>query len=160
MKIEFTKEWCHKMALLEGDLEIGAGVYAADPTFDSPTSKSDDARKESNVVFGRFVKLMRRRHGLTIETLANDINVDIADLVGIEDDAKFKPEPRVVHQIATFFEVPESRLMEVAGLTTPKNDMLISEAFRFAARSDSVAELTTEEKAALEAFVSVLCKES
>lgn len=29
-----TKEWCEKMARLEGDSEVGAGPLAADPVFD------------------------------------------------------------------------------------------------------------------------------
>ena len=31
MKIEVSKEWCERMALLEGDSEIGAGLLARDP---------------------------------------------------------------------------------------------------------------------------------
>jgi hypothetical protein len=29
----FSKEWCLKMAELEGDAEIGAGLLASDPVF-------------------------------------------------------------------------------------------------------------------------------
>ena len=50
--------------------------------------------------------------------------------------------------------------MQVAGLTTPKNDNLIQEAVRFAARSESVAALNQTERAALEAFVSVLSEQN
>jgi hypothetical protein len=47
-------------------------------------------------------------------------------------------------------------LLQVAGLTAPKDTHLLDEAVRFAARSEPVAALTVEERAALEAFVSVL----
>ena len=34
MKIEITKDWCIRMAQLEADAEIGAGLLAIDPVFD------------------------------------------------------------------------------------------------------------------------------
>ena len=34
MKLEIGKEWCIRMAQLEGDAEIGAGRLAVDPVFD------------------------------------------------------------------------------------------------------------------------------
>jgi hypothetical protein len=33
MKLNVSPEWCLKMAELEGDQEVGAGILAADPTF-------------------------------------------------------------------------------------------------------------------------------
>ena len=34
MKLEIEKDWCIRMAHLEGDAEIGAGRPAVDPVFD------------------------------------------------------------------------------------------------------------------------------
>lgn len=34
MKVDIDKEWCLRMAELEGDAEIGAGRLAIDPIFD------------------------------------------------------------------------------------------------------------------------------
>jgi hypothetical protein len=34
VNFEFSKEWWLRMALIEGDDEIGAGQIAVDPTFD------------------------------------------------------------------------------------------------------------------------------
>ena len=34
MKLEIEKDWCIRMAHLEGDAEIGAGRLAVDPVFD------------------------------------------------------------------------------------------------------------------------------
>lgn len=157
MKVEFTKEWCLRMAQLEGDSAIGAGVYALDPTFDHEPGVS--VPDESNVAFGRFVRLMRRHRGVSLEKLAEDADVDITDLVEIEDDTRHKPEPRTVYQLANYFRVPEVNLLQIAGLTAPKDPHLLGEAIRFAARSDPVAQLTPEERAALESFVAVLSKQ-
>lgn len=155
MRFEFSKDWCLRMAQIGGDDEIGAGLVAADPTFDGeamPAVSTD----ELNVAFGRFVRLMRRNRGLTIEKLAETADVEITELVAIEDDTRHKPEVRTVYQLANFFDVSRPNLMQIAGLVVAQDNRLVSEAARFAARSDPVAALTPEERAALDAFVAVL----
>lgn len=156
MKIEYTKDWCVRMAAIEGDAAIGVGPYAVDPTFEQESQAVPNVADTANVVFGRFVRLMRRRKGLTVEKLAEDADVEVTELVDIEDDARHKPEPRTVYQLAQFFKVPESNLLQIAGLTSPRDTKLFDEAIRFAARSDPVVELTPDERLALEAFVAVL----
>ena len=161
MKVEIGKEWSMRMAQLEGDAEIGAGRLAVDPVFDGETFPIAASQEEGpNVAFGRFVRLMRRQRGLTLEKLANDADVDIADLVEIEGDPHHRPEPRTAYQLANYFKVPRSGLMQMAGLTAPKDARLLDEAVRFAARSEPTAALTSEESAALEAFVAVLSEQS
>ena len=156
MKIEFTKEWCMRMAKFEADSEIGAGVYAVDPIFDGEASASKPPLDETSYAFGRFVQLSRRKKGLTVETLAERADVEVAELLTIEENNQYKPDLRTVYQLANFFDVPRNNLLQIAGLTAPKDPNLIHEAVRFAARSESVAVLTAEERAALDAFVSVL----
>lgn len=155
MKINITKEWCLNMAALEGDAEISAGPFAIDPIFDGDVVPGE-APEELSIAFGRFVRLMRRNNGLSIEKLADDADIDLVELVGIEDDTHYKPEPRTVYQLANFFDVPQAKLLEISGLTTPRDGSLVEEAMRFAARSDPLVELSAEERAALDAFVSVL----
>lgn len=159
MKIEITKEWCLRMAEIEANAEIGAGPYALDPVFDGETTSGNEPNEESSIAFGRFIRLMRRDRGLTLEKLAEDTDVEIAELVEIEDDTHYKPELRTVYQLASYFKLPHNNLLQVAGLTVPRNNRIINEAVRFAARSESVAVLTPEERAALEAFVAVLSEE-
>lgn len=159
MKIELTKEWCLQMARMEidagADIEIGAGPVAADPTIRYSESAMEHV-PDPNIAFGRFVRLMRRHHHLTLEKLAEDADVEITELVEIEDDSRHKPEPRTVYQLAKRFQVPTTKLLQLAGLSAPKDARLVHEAIRFAARSDPVEELSENERAALEAFVSVL----
>jgi transcriptional regulator with XRE-family HTH domain len=158
MKIEITKDWCLRMAELEGDAEIGAGLFAIDPTFDGEATQVETP-DETSVAFGRFVRLMRRSRGLTVEKLAEDADVEVVELVTIEENGKYKPELRTVYQLANYFGVQRANLMQVAGLTAPKDSHLVHEAVRFAARSESVAALTAEERNALEAFVAVLSEQ-
>lgn len=171
MKLDIDKEWCIRMAQLEGDSEIGAGRLAIDPVFDGeavPAVAGDgegtNAWNEAHEIghglaFGRFVRLMRRQRGLTLEKLADDADIDMAVLVEIENGPHHKPELRTAYQLANYFKVPRSGLMQVAGLTAPKDVRLFDEAVRFAARSEPTAELTPEESAALEAFVAVLSEQ-
>lgn len=158
MRIDLTKDWCMRMAQLEADAEIGAGQLAIDPSFDSKAVQVD-VPEETTIVFSRFVRLARRNRGLSVEKLAEDADVEVAELVSIEENNQHKPELRTVYQLANFFGVPRTNLLQVAGLTVPKDSHLINEAVRFAARSESVAALTSEERSALEAFVAVLSEQ-
>jgi transcriptional regulator with XRE-family HTH domain len=160
MKINIPMEWSLRMARLEGGAEIGAGLLARDPVPDDEVGSTGRASlEEPNIAFGRFVSLMRRRRGLTLEKLAEDADVEILDLVEIESDTRHRPEPRTVYQLANFFDVPRDGLLQIAGLTVPKNRRVVEEAVRFAARSEPVSELTDEERGALEAFVAVLSEQ-
>lgn len=161
MKGEISKEWCIRMAQLEADAEIGAGQLANDPVFNEKTASVVASKDEEglNIAFGRFVRLMRRRCGVSLEKLADDADVDMGDLIKIEHDLHHKPELRTAYQLANYFKVPQSGLMQVAGLTEQKNAKLLDETIRFAARSEPTAALTPEERAALEAFVAVLSEQ-
>lgn len=155
MNTEFDAEWCLNMARLEGDGEIGAGEVAADPIFDGELIEQRK-QDEPVVAFGRFVRLMRRRRNMDVEKLANTADIDIEELVSIEEDPHYRPEVRTVYQLSMFFDVPRESLLQIAGLTKPKDDRIYQEAVRFAARSEPVAALTPEEREALETFVAVL----
>lgn len=158
MKIDMSKAWCMRMAQLEGDSEIGAGMLAIDPVFDGEEAPAESP-EEAGVAFSRFVRLARRGRGLTVETLAERADVELAELLIIEENSQYKPDLRTVYQLANFFGVQRVNLLQIAGLTAPKDSHLIDEAVRFAARSESVAALTAEERAALDAFVSVLSEQ-
>ena len=149
-----------RMAELEGDTEIGAGCLAIDPVFDGETApvvdRDDD---EPNIAFGRLINLMRRQRRVSVEQLAMDADVTVTELVEIESDTRYKPALRTTYQLANYFDLPRSGLMQVAGLTARKDARLSDEAVRFAARAEPTAELTPEENAALEAFVAVLSEQ-
>lgn len=160
MRIDVSKEWCARMAQLEADAEIGAGLLAIDPVFDGEAAAALTEETEgANVAFGRFIRLMRRSRQLSVEKLADDADVEISELVSIEEDAHYKPDLRTVYQLAEFFKVQQAGLLQIAGLTVPKDTRLVDEAVRFAARSEPVTELTREERAALDAFVAVLSEQ-
>ncbi len=157
MRIGITKEWCLKMAQLEDDSEIGAGMIAIDPVFDGEQATQEASEQsEPSIAFSRLLRLMRRNQGLSVEKLAEDAKIEMEELVGIEEDAHFRPKVRTVYQIANYFQLSQANLLQVARLTTPRDPRLAEEAVRFAARSEPVVALTPEERAALDAFVAVL----
>lgn len=153
-QIDFNRDWSLAMASLEGTCEVGAGWSARDPS----------ARSDSDVIpidrgrlaFGRFVRLMRRQRQMSIEQMAARAELDAAELISIEEDIRYKPEPRTVYRIAELFALPQQRLMELSGLAFAQDSTVREEAVRFAARSESTERLTEQERDALEEFLSVL----
>lgn len=160
MKLERSKEWWMARARREGDAVIGAGLLAFDPVPEErPAATLPAAVEETRIAFGRFVNLMRRRRGLSMEQLAQVADLDASELLVIEDDLHYVPEPRTVFKLATTFEVSQQRLMQLAGLAAANDAGFRQEAVRFAARSEAVHKLTREESSALEAFVAILSEQ-
>lgn len=154
MRIERSKEWWLAKSRREGDCVVGAGLLALDlKPEDTAMSATTD---ESRIAFGRFVHLMRRRRGLSVEKLAEVAKVEPSELLVIEEDVQYVPDHRTVYCLAEVFEVSQQRLMQLSGLAVANDPGLRREAVRFAARSESVQKLTPEEAAALDAFVTVL----
>lgn len=158
MKLELTKDWCLRMAQLE--LEVGSNIEAGTTlplsANSEPTELPSATQAGSNVAFGRLISLMRRHRRLTVERLAETADLDITEVVEIEMDSHHTPGPRTVYQLAKVFDIPTPKLMQLAGLSAPRDSSLFSAATKFAARSESVEDLNEIERAALEAFVSVL----
>jgi transcriptional regulator with XRE-family HTH domain len=155
MKIDFSKKWIQRMISLEGDFAVGAGINALDPTPDSFIEYKSGAGK-SHLALSRFVQLMRREQGITIDRLAELADVETSELLNIEQNYQYAPEPRTVYQLANYFHVSRSRLMQISGLSSKRDTDLIYESVRFAASSNPLAKLTPEEREALDIFVKVL----
>lgn len=160
MKFERNKEWWLAKARAEGDAFIGAGALAFDPQPEpASTAAAASPTEDLRLAFGRFIRLMRRERGLSVEKLAETAALDLGELVSIEENLDFHPEPRTVYQLARTFDVPQQRLMQLAGLTAARDAGFSTEAVRFAARSESTQRLSREEKAALDAFLQVLSRQ-
>ena len=162
MKLNRSKEWWSSLARREPpEVAIAAGLPTPEPIVGAgrqattPPTSVDELR----VAFGRFVNLMRRRQSLSVEELAEKADLDVSELLIIEDDIRYVPEPRTVYKLAQTFRVPQQRLMQVAGLAAARDVGLKQEAVRFAARSESVHRLSKEESAALDAFVVILSRQ-
>ncbi|MGD9657028.1 MAG: helix-turn-helix transcriptional regulator [Methylocystis sp.] len=161
MKLEMTREWFERRAKLEGDLEVAAGTLARDPTPEQADSEPAvvEAADPMRMAFGSLVETMRRRRGLTVEKLAECINMDASDVMRIERDAHFRPEPRAVYRLAETFDLPHKALQQLSGNTVARPG-LQDQALRFAARSgESPQKLSQDEQRALEEFIAYLEKQ-
>ena len=155
MKIKVTEEWCIPQAQLEAGAEVGAGIIAHDPTFEDAEAKVE-AIDQSRLAFQTFVALSRRSMNLSRIQLAEQANIDLAELEGIESDTHYDPETRTLYQLAQVFGVSQQKLMGLSGKTQPKDVSFVEEAVRYAARSESISKLTPDEQAALDGLISVL----
>lgn len=162
MKLAITREWFERKVGLEGDFEIGVGPLSKDPSTDVPANAraSPEALDPTRIAFGSLIEYMRRKRGFSMERLAKKAEVDLAEVVSIERDAHFRPEPRTVYQLAQMFNLPNKALLQLSGNATIRDSAIHEHALRFAARSGgSVQSLSREEKLALEEFIAFLAKE-
>ena len=85
-------------------------------------------------VFGKLIELTRRRLSWSAEQLAEAAGIDLAELVSIESDRDFIPQPQTVLQLAHKLRYRTERLMELTGLTTVRSGLLYEAAVQFAVR--------------------------
>lgn len=130
-----------------GGLAVRCGLYQS-----SCGGETDRAR-----VFGHFIELARRKAGLSLEALAERADVDLSELVAVERD-NASPEPRTVFQLSNALDLPLRGLQELAGFFEVRSQRLNQAALRFAARSEPTAQLTPDEREALDEFVKALAE--
>jgi transcriptional regulator with XRE-family HTH domain len=158
MKLELTRDWFMAAADREGDQEIGAGIAARDPVVAAALrhAPEDSARSEAtHIAFGRLMHMMRRQRAMTVEALAARARIDAEEVLLIEAKPDFRADVRTVHQLAEVFQLQPKALLELAGATTVREE-IVQEALKFAASSEPIAKLTHEEAAAVDAFVAAL----
>lgn len=156
MKIKVSETWCRTMANAEADAEVSAGLISRDPVFSGMPHSEHDKADDARLAFGRFINLMRRQRGLSMEKLAEDADLDIGEILSIEEDVQYDPGPRTVYQLANTFEVSHQRLLQLSGLTETRDEQFVDDMVRYAARSENIATLNAAEQAALDGFISAL----
>lgn len=166
MEMLFTREWLRDKIAADPDLDTDAGTPAGvlrsvgmffPPDLEEPEDGTVVRLKHA---FGVLVRQLRRRDRMTLEDLAQRARVDIEDLRQIEQDPHFKPRPRIVHQLAQVFRVPERGLLRMSGATTEQDEQFVEEAYRFAAKSDDLSKLSREEQRLLNEFVRFLSQQN
>jgi transcriptional regulator with XRE-family HTH domain len=104
----------------------------------------------------KLVELRRRQRCLSIEDLAGRASVASNEVISIERAEVMLREPETLRRIAEVLELPATALLQLAGLAATKEARVHEATQRFAARSQPVVQLRSEETAALEEFVSAL----
>ncbi|WP_310622404.1 helix-turn-helix domain-containing protein [Flexibacterium corallicola] len=159
MTFNITKAWCRAASKREDGLDVAAGMIAV-----NPVSIKEDTIEEnpdaSRFALGRFINLMRRDRGLSIEDLALKADVEIGDLLSLENNTAYLPDARTLYQLSEAFGVSQEKLMTLSGLTYSKDDQYVEEAVRYAAKSASIDVLSDEEHAILNGLISVLSEDT
>jgi len=155
MRFNTDPEWLKKQAALEDNcfVSVGGLVLAVEDL--------EQQARRVNAVHTAFVNLLnltRREYKLTWEQFSQKVDVDLAELMGIESDENYKPTPRTVTKIAQFINVPAEKVFILSGLARARDIQFEEAALRFAARSQPVKELTSEEHEALKEYVKFLCE--
>jgi transcriptional regulator with XRE-family HTH domain len=161
MKLNLSKEWLRQRAALDDKAEVSAGTLDVNRLPAVPPGKiaSMHTSAESdtpNPAFGILINLWRRKKGLRVDALAEKANIDVAELIEIEKNLNYVPEPRTVYQLAKTLDLPSERMLELSGNLIVRDSSLGQEAVRFAARAESVEKLSKDEQRALEEFVKFL----
>lgn len=154
MELNLPKEWFEKHIKDEGDYDIGAGHPSMCSFFQNENTGGQIEELEE--ALGVLVNFKRREMGLSIEDLAKTARVDTVEIKNIECHTEHNINPRTIHQLATVFKLPTKALLKLSGSVDIHDDDLISEAVKFAARSEKIATLSRVEKKLLSEFVDFL----
>lgn len=154
MKFKFSEENTRWWDSLGDDCVLSAGR----PPVLSIGESSDELGNETRIIFGNLVHLLRQQARLSVEEFASEEEIDVGEILSIERDPTYIPDPRTVHQIAARFKLPEDKLMGLAGITQLRNHRTLEQGLKFAARSESPGQLSQEQLRALEEFVRLLCE--
>ncbi len=155
MSANNDKEWLLSKAEQEDGCMVSVGglVGALEGTNQVP-----DNVISFKIAFSRFLQLARRDRKLTLERFAEEADVDLAEVLKIETDEHYTPAIRTVHKVAAFLNVPEKKLLTLAGLLRVKDVQFQNESLKFAARSEPVENLSPEEHFVYEEYVKYLCE--
>ncbi|MBI3682520.1 MAG: helix-turn-helix transcriptional regulator [Acidobacteria bacterium] len=155
MKMNTDKAWLLKKAEQEDGCFVSVGGLVDALEQSEPPSGNVIPMRQA---FMRFVQLARRERRLSLEQFAEKVDVDLVELFKIETEERYKPAIRTVHKIAGFLQIPEKKLLALAGLLQVKDAQFQTAALKFAARSAPVEKLTREEHSDLEEIVKFLCE--
>lgn len=157
MKLHFSREWLRNKISSDPDVEIEAYSALRAPPADVP----EVVMGERNVVqlrlaLGVLVRQLRLREHLSIAELARKAQISEDELRSVEHDPHYTAKPYLLYQLSEFFDVPLTKLSQMAGATHVVNRSLYNDAVRYAARSDDMDSLTDDERRDLDAFVALL----
>lgn len=164
MEMLVSRDWLRRKIEADPDIEndVGNPIEALEDIgmfLPAELSSEDEEIVELKHVFGVLIRQLRRSEQLTIEELARKARIEIEELKLVEHDPHYRPRPRVVHQLAEYFDVPSRSLMKLSGATISRDRALQEHAMKFAAKSDDLSKLTQEEQILLNEFVKYLALE-
>ena len=125
----------------------------------SMTAKDPEA-ETLRLAFQTALQGLRRSKGWTLADLAKRLDVDKSEAIAMERYLGYRPTPLVIHKLSKLYGVAERRLAALAGAFGETSEDVRESASRFAAQAESFAQLSKEEKKALDDFVRFLKTDS
>ncbi len=107
-------------------------------------------------VFRVIMQDLRRKYRLSIDELAQKLDIDREEVIAMERNYGYRPSPLTLHKLSEFYGIPHRQLAALAGAIKDLPDEFQEHVSRFAAQSESFAKLTKEEKKVLDEFVGFL----
>lgn len=165
MEMLISQDWLRRKVESDPDMDTEAGpslnmLESIGMFLPAELTPTDENKVVSLVqAFGVLVRQLRRQKQWTVDELAQRARVDAEDLRQIERDPQYRPRPRVVHQLAAVFGMPERSLMKLSGATITQDNGFQEEAMRFAAKSDDLSKLSRDEQRALNDYVKYLIEQ-
>ncbi|MET1416828.1 helix-turn-helix transcriptional regulator [Roseibium sp. HPY-6] len=168
MKLHFTHDWLRSHIENDPDVDCDAGLPLRDTTplhrfvsdqtesGSSTPQQADATTGQKSLVLHMLVYQLRRKEGLSIAKLAEQLRVDEAELKQVETNPSYIPKPRTIHQLAIHLKVPAKAIELLTAASSAQNDNLTAAAHRFAARSEDLSKLSTSERREFNDFVKVL----
>lgn len=155
MRFERTKEWW--LARLGGETDVPIGASSGLAEADAAAEDDDGAASAPPPPsFGELVHLLRRREGLSVDKFAEAVDIELSDAQAIEEDPFYRVDARTVWAIARTYNLPQSRLNEMAGVVVANDLEPFIDQQRYAARSELRSALSPDEIALLNIVVSVI----
>lgn len=106
--------------------------------------------------FHQCMQMLRRAHKLTVDELAKQAGIDRNEIVAMERNSGYRVTPLTLQKLSHFYDIPERRMAVLAGAIKDDSSGVLEHASKFAAQSESFADLTDSEKQVLDEFVSCL----
>lgn len=169
MKTRITKEWLRRRIESDPDVETEAGlpitksevlqafIPGKAPQMPPRRGVETEGRKPyGGVVLGTLLHQLRRRDNMDVSLLATELRVPEDELRAIEEDQRFVPKPRTIHQIAHYYKIPPRALLKLSPAAAERDSNLDEVAIRFATSAESLSKLSREERGSLNDFIKVL----
>ena len=157
MKLHFSRDWLRRKISSDPEVEIEAcSALSALSTGARELVVSERNVVQLRLALGVLVRQLRLRKRLSIKDLAQKAQISEDEIRSVEHDPHYTAKPYFLFQLSEFFEVPLTKLSQMAGATHAINRSLYNDAVRYAARSDDLDSLTDEELRDLDAFVALL----
>ncbi len=165
MKLLFTIDGLRRKIAADPEDEPMAGGPEGRSVDSTLAAENAAIIGESKVVqlrigLGVLVRQLRLRDGLSIAQLSERAQVAEDDLRQVEHNPHYTARARLIHQLSEYFGVSLTMLSQMSGTTHSVDRALYNDVVKYAAHSDDVSALTSEERETLHAFVAMLNERS